>query len=247
MRIRHENRVNFLFSTVFTVISFSHVAFSQSNTASHNLILPPVINNVKAYKNSILSDSSKRLVSLQAFIPQIVIDLKYAAKNNFTHTVLYTNPAAFARQAAATALKKVTADFNKKGLTIKIFDAYRPYEVTQKMWKLVHDERYAANPTKGSGHNRGAAFDVTLVKISTGEELAMPTQFDDFSERAHHNYSQLPAEVIQNRELLKNTMEKFGFVSLSTEWWHYSLPDAASKFELLDLSFKQLDKLEKQQ
>jgi D-alanyl-D-alanine dipeptidase len=247
MRFRHENRVNFLFSTVFVAISFSHLAFSQAITTFHTPVLPPVINNVKAYKNTILLDSSKRLVSLQMFIPQLVIDLKYATKNNFTHAVLYSEPSAFARLAAATALKKINADLNKIGLTLKIFDAYRPYSVTREMWKLVHDERYAANPTKGSGHNRGVAFDVTLARISTREELQMPTQFDDFSERAHHGYSHLPAEVIQNRELLKTTMEKFGFVSLSTEWWHYSLPDAASRFELLDLSFKQLNKLEKQQ
>lgn len=111
------------------------------------------------------------------------------------------------------------------------------------MWKLVHDERYTADPAKGSSHNRGAAVDVTLVKISTGQELVMPTGFDDFSEKAHHTYTNLPKEVVDNRALLKTTMEKFGFVSLRTEWWHYSLPDAAKRFELLDLSFQQLKEL----
>jgi D-alanyl-D-alanine dipeptidase len=246
MRIRHENRVKFLFPTFFIVISFSHLACSQAFRTPGNNILPPVIHNEKDYKKSISFDSSKRLVSLQQFIPQLVIDLKYATKNNFTRNILYQNPKAFTRLATATALKKINGDLNKLGLGLKVFDAYRPYQVTKRMWKLVHDERYAANPAKGSGHNRGAAVDVTLVKMATGEELVMPTGFDDFSEKAHHSYNHLPDEIIRNRELLKKTMEKFGFVSLSTEWWHYSLPEAASRFELLDLSFEQLAKLEKQ-
>lgn len=246
MRIRHENRVKFLFPTFFIVISFSHLACSQAFNASLNTISPPVIVNDEAYKNSISFDSSKRMILLQDFIPQLVIDLRYAGKNNFTGEVLYSKKSAFARMATAKALKKVNVDLNKIGIGLKIFDAYRPYSATKKMWKLVHDERYTANPAKGSAHNRGVAVDVTLIKISTGEELLMPTKFDDFTEKAYHSYMQLPAEVIENRTLLRKTMEKHGFVSLSTEWWHYSLPDA-SRFELLDLSFEKLEKLEQQQ
>jgi D-alanyl-D-alanine dipeptidase len=184
------------------------------------------------------------MVCIQTIIPQLVTDLKYARKNNFTGKILYPQNIAFARLATALALQKVNVDLNKIDLGLKVYDAYRPYKVTKEMWKLVHDERYTANPARGSDHNRGVAVDVTLVKISTGKELPMPTEFDDFTEKAHHNYNGLPPEVIRNRELLKNTMEKFGFVSLSTEWWHYSLPDAA-RFELLDLSIAQLEKLEK--
>ncbi|WP_147202578.1 M15 family metallopeptidase [Segetibacter aerophilus] len=243
MRIRHENRVNFLFPIFFIVITSSHIACSQVFSTSRSSILPPVINNVASYKNSTSSDSSKRLILLQPFISQLVIDLKYATKNNFTGRVLYTEATAYARLPVAILLKKINEQLNKAGLGLKVYDAYRPYQVTKKMWKVVHDERYTANPTKGSGHNRGAAVDVTLVKISTGEELAMPTAFDDFSEKAHHGYNNLSKEVLDNRALLKTTMEKFGFVSLSTEWWHYSLPNAADRFELLDLSFNQLKHL----
>ncbi|MCW3107060.1 MAG: peptidase vanX D-ala-D-ala dipeptidase [Segetibacter sp.] len=244
MRIRHENRVKFLFPTFLIVISFSHFACSQVFKTSKHATAPLVINNVASYKNSISADSSKQLVSLQRFIPQLVIDLKYATKNNFTHQILYVNVGAFARLPAALALKKINAALNAKGLGLKIFDAYRPYMVTKNMWKVVHDERYTANPAKGSGHNRGAAVDVTLVNLSTLEELPMPTKFDDFTEKAHHSYMNLPQEVLDNRKLLKTTMEEYGFVSLSTEWWHYSLPNAANRFELLDLSFSQLKELE---
>ena len=54
---------------------------------------------------------------------------------------------------------------------------------------------------------------------------------------------QLKPEVIKNRELLKSTMEKHGFIALDTEWWHYSLPNAAQRFEILDFSFSEMKKI----
>ena len=91
-------------------------------------------------------------------------------------------------------------------------NTYRPYQVTVRFWKLIHDERYVANPQKGSGHNRGIAIDLTLYRLSDGIELEMPTGFDDFSVRAHHGYLQLEEKQIKNRELLRSVMEKHGFV-----------------------------------
>lgn len=114
------------------------------------------------------------------------------------------------------------------------------------MWELVKDDRYAADPKKGSGHNRGIAVDLTIIDLKTKEELAMGTGFDNFTDSAHHDFSALPVDVLQNRLLLKNTMEKYGFKALETEWWHYALPNS-SEYELLDLSFDDLKKLSKKQ
>jgi D-alanyl-D-alanine dipeptidase len=241
MLVRHENRVKLVFCAFFIVISFSHLSYSQVFKTTNPSFRPPVIDNVAQYKNSIRQDSTKRLVLLQSFVPQLVIDLAYATRDNFVHQVLYQDAKAYALLPVAQALKKISLELVQKGVGLKVFDAYRPYSVTKKMWKVVPDERYAANPAKGSGHNRGAAVDVTLVKLSTGKELLMPTGFDDFSERAHHDFRDLPRKVLDNRQLLKETMVAYGFVPLSTEWWHYSLPDA-SRFDLLDISFSQLDK-----
>jgi len=217
------------------------LSYSQVFKTTNPSFRPPVIDNVARYNNSISQDSTKRLVLLQSFVPQLVIDLAYAKRDNFVHQVLYLDAKAYALLPVAQALKKINLKLVQKGVGLKVFDAYRPYSVTKKMWKVVPDERYAANPAKGSGHNRGAAVDVTLVKLATGEELPMPTGFDDFSERAHHDFKDLPREVLDNRQLLKETMVEYGFVPLSTEWWHYSLPDA-SRFDLLDISFSQLNK-----
>ena len=180
------------------------------------------------------------MVDIKKLIPAIITDLRYAGTNNFMHAQLYpSGRIAYLREKAARQLDSVQQVLNKKGLGIKIFDAYRPYSVTEKMWQLVQDERYAADPKKGSGHNRGVAVDVTLVDLKTKKEIEMGTGFDNFSDTAHHNFKQLPESVLQSRFLLKSLMEQFGFKALDTEWWHYSLTNA-SEFELLDIPFKNL-------
>ena len=123
--------------------------------------------------------------------------------------------------ATAEKLKRVQAELAGQWLGLKIFDGFRPLAVQRKFWEIIPDDRYVANPAKGSRHNRGAAVDLTLIHLSDGRELPMPTPFDDFSERAGRDYPDLPAEVIRNRDLLRRVMEKHGFVALPTEWWHF--------------------------
>ncbi len=125
------------------------------------------------------------------------------------------------------------------GFGLKIYDAYRPLSVQRKMWAVFPQEGYVANPAKGSRHNRGAAVDVTLVDLATGKELPMPSVYDEFSERAHRNYSGATAEELRNRELLERVMEKHGFKGLFTEWWHFD--DVNSKrYELLDIDSSEI-------
>jgi D-alanyl-D-alanine dipeptidase len=199
------------------------------------------VSSIVAYKESIRLDSLKKMTDLQSAIPDIVLDLRYAGSLNFMHQNMYPRNTthSFLRKAAADALSKVQAELNRQGLGLKIFDAYRPYSVTVKFWELVHDDRYVADPSKGSGHNRGIAVDLTIIDLKTKQELSMPTGFDNFTDSAHHDFMNLPEEVLQHRKLLKETMERNGFVSFSTEWWHYSLPDA-KRYEVMDLSFAEL-------
>lgn len=205
-----------------------------------------IVNKLKLLQNEITVDSNKGMVDVLRKIPSVVLDLKYASVNNFMHVKLYpTLRTTYLRLPAANELKKVVADLENKGLTIKIFDAYRPYSITEQMWEKVKDNRYAADPSKGSGHNRGIAVDVTIVDLRTRKEITMPTGFDNFSDTARQDFMQLPEGVLQNRLLLKKTMEKYGFVPLETEWWHFSLPDP-DHYELINLSFDDLKKLSKQ-
>lgn len=195
-----------------------------------------IVSDTAVYNKIIAGNPVQRLISLQETIPHLRTRFYYATDNNFTHTVLYHRPVALSIVPMADALQKAAAILHKKGIGILLFDAYRPYHVTQKMWEIVPDDRYAANPAYGSDHNRGAAVDLTLYDLKTGKLLEMPTGFDNFTEKAHHDYNNLPAAAIRNRQLLLETMQTVGLKPLKTEWWHYALPDS-KQYALLDIDF----------
>lgn len=204
---------------------------------------PDVTDNYDDYKKQVKSEPAKKMLELKRLIPNIIYDLRYASLNNFMKRLMYpagTN-ITFLRVPAANALAQVQSELNQKGLGLKIFDAYRPYSVTVKFWELVKDERYVANPSKGSGHNRGTTVDVTIINLKTKSELNMGTDFDNFSDTAHHKFTHLPEDVLQNRILLKTTMERHGFKPYNDEWWHYSFFDG-KLYEILDIDFKKLKK-----
>jgi len=200
------------------------------------------IDKVQDYQESVIIDSTKQMVDVERMIHTIVLDLRYASTNNFMGKRMYPKNThrTYLRLPAVLALRKVQEELNNSGFGLKIFDAYRPYSVTEKFWELVHDDRYVADPHKGSGHNRGIAIDLTIINLHSGEELPMPTGFDNFTDSAHQDFSKLPDYIIRNRELLKNTMMKYGFIPFATEWWHFSLPNP-ERYEVLDLSFKDLE------
>jgi len=188
------------------------------------------------------------LVCVKEFIPDIVIDLKYNTVDNFLSQKMYTTDECYLARNVVDRLAIIQDSLRNilthdsisypQGLGLKIWDGYRPRSVQFLMWEILPDPTYVANPYTGSSHNRGAAVDVTLVDLSTGDELEMPTYFDDFSEMASHTYMNLPANVIANRTLLKNMMTQIGGLSLyNAEWWHYSYP-AATSYPLLDFQLK---------
>ncbi len=217
---------------------FSITVFSQDTLLNKHGLW--VIRSVDVYKKTIATDPSKKMVSINSKIPNAILDLKYAGTDNFMHERLYpVIHTTYLRQAALNALDSVQSELRAKHLCIKIWDAYRPYSVTEKMWEPVKDDRYAADPKFGSGHNRGIAVDLTIVNLTTGKELDMGTGFDNFSDTAHHDFKFLSENILQNRTMLRTVMEKYGFKALETEWWHYYLPDT-KKYELLDLGFDKL-------
>lgn len=224
------------------------ICFLFAQCSSSQLIKPneyglKIISTISQYKASVKDSAYKEMVDIQKMIPNIILDLKYTTANNFVGQVLYPpTQHSYLRKPAAEALQKVQQALNLQNLSLKIWDAYRPYSVTKKMWAVVPDSRYAADPKYGSGHNRGASVDVTLVNLKTGKELDMGTDFDNFSDTAHSTFKNLPASVLNNRAILKNIMEQHGFIVLKTEWWHFYLPNA-NKFELMNVSFAQLKKM----
>lgn len=163
------------------------------------------------------------LIDITTVDPRIRLDIRYATTNNFCNKKLYARHVCYLHKNAAQALKRVQDRLVPDGLFLKVFDGYRPISVQQVMWDLIQDENYVMNPAKGSGrHTRGTAVDLTLVDAS-GNELEMPSAFDDFTERAHRiNELQSPA-ARTNMQLLERAMTQEGFTGWPLEWWHYDL------------------------
>lgn len=197
------------------------------------------ISSVEEYNTLVQKDPGQELVALSAYIPGIQLDIRYATTNNFTGKPLYNSPGAFLRKPVAEALKKVQQELNKKGLGLKIYDAYRPYDVTVQFYEMYRDSVFVASPFNGSRHNRGCTVDLSVIDLKTGKELPMPTPFDDFTEKAHINYSRLPAAIIKNRTLLKTVMHKYGFQVYADEWWHYD-HETWRQYPVMDIPFELL-------
>lgn len=160
------------------------------------------------------------LVNIQSVIPGIQIDLKYATSDNFTGQIVYEFQECFLLKEAALKLADVQNELESMGLGLKVWDGFRPVAAQWKFWELVPDERYVSDPRKGGRHTRGTAVDLTLV-TRDGQELQMPSPFDDFSEKAHRDYQGASDEALRNRKLLRDVMERHGFVGFETEWWHF--------------------------
>ena len=171
-------------------------------------------------------------VRLSDYSPDFSYDLRYATIDNFMEEAVYECPKCYTRAGTARALIAANREFMKKGVRIRFFDCYRPNSVQYKMWQIVPNPQYVANPVKGSVHNRGGAVDITLETLE-GTPLDMGTGFDYFGRRAYHDNRDLPDTILENRRLLKETMEKFGFASVRTEWWHYNLK-AAYRYPVAD-------------
>jgi len=184
------------------------------------------------------------LVKVKEIIPDIEIELKYSTTDNFTKQILYPTNTCYLAFGALENLKLVQDSLRNiyshngskysEGLGLKIWDGYRPRSVQYRMWEIIPDSRYVADPNKGSSHNRGGAVDLTIIDFFTKRELDMPTIFDFFGGEAHHEYMAHPIHVIANRKLLRDLMTNVGsFTIYAEEWWHYKYPPS-DNFPLLD-------------
>ncbi|MCB0635927.1 MAG: M15 family metallopeptidase, partial [Lewinella sp.] len=170
-------------------------------------------------------------LELIALDSTIRLDIRYATDSNFVGQVLYPCARCFLRPVVARALTDAHQELRVRGLGLKLFDCYRPRDVQWKLWEIVSDPGYVADPRTGSIHNRGGAVDLTIV-TADGEELDMGTGFDFFGPRAHHTFTDLPDTILANRRLLKDLMVRHGFAPIRSEWWHYNYQDRS--YELAD-------------
>ncbi|MCV9928855.1 M15 family metallopeptidase [Flavobacterium sp. LS1R49] len=205
MQIKVTSSLNFIFfiSTLFFVVPIN----AQNETYASDV-------------KQVIVDTT--FVNLKDYSKDFVYDMKYATEDNFLKAKVYDCAECYLRLKTVKALVEANKSFMKKGYKIKLFDCYRPLFIQKRMWEIVSNPKYVADPKKGSIHNRGGAVDITLVDRN-GKELDMGTPFDFFGKEASHNYTDLSDTVKANRQLLKKIMIKYNFNSFDSEWWHYNL------------------------
>ncbi|MBQ6333469.1 MAG: M15 family metallopeptidase [Erysipelotrichaceae bacterium] len=195
--------------------------------------------------DGVFTDDASGFVSLSEYLPEAILEIRYATTYNFTGDVIdgYEQPLALLSKEAAKALKAVSEDLAKRGYRLKIYDAYRPQRAVNSfiIWaadirdtrmkdyfypqldkSVLFDQGYIAEK---SSHTRGSTVDLTLFDMNTGKELDMGGTFDLFSEISHSDYTDLSEEQLANRKLLKQAMEAHGFAGITEEWWHFTLKD----------------------
>lgn len=162
-------------------------------------------------------------VLVKKYIPDIYVELRYATENNFTGVKIYDFTDAYLRYGTVKKLANVQKELKEQGYSLKIWDAYRPFEAQQKLWEVYPDPNYVANPANGmKKHNLGGTVDITMV-AADGSVISMPTEFDDFSLKADRNYSDIEdEEAVKIVMILQNAMENNGFTGYQGEWWDYS-------------------------
>lgn len=207
-----------LLFTFFLILGGINYIYTEGIYLNNKIIISNV-SNTKESLNYPLGING--LTLLNSFDHDMILDIRYASKNNFTNRVLYDADACILRNDTLRKLLNAQREFRSLGYNIKIWDAYRPYYIQKILWDILPNSNYIANPYKGgSNHNRACAVDITLTDLN-GFEIDMPTEFDEFSIKAHRDYIGASDIQIKNAELLKNVMIKHGFKPIYTEWWHF--------------------------
>lgn len=161
-------------------------------------------------------------VDLRELLPEAEIDMLFASYRNIVGEPMY--PAIpLMEYSAAMRLKEAYDEFRQDGYTIRVCDAYRPKSAQYKLYDLVEDTRFIANPNNGnSWHQLGRAIDMSLIKVDTGEEIHTPTPmhtFDNLS--ARYERGKWTEEQAQDIDYMTDVMQRHGFGIISTEWWHF--------------------------
>lgn len=178
---------------------------------------------------AVLAQSGVPLVDVKSADPTIVVELRYAGKNNVARRALYPRrmramirPELLPRLASA---QKFLRQYNYR---LKIWDAYRPPAAQQELWRTIQNESYVANPALGAGslHSWGVAVDCTLTDLNN-REVQMPTDFDNFTPAAMTRYMGPDRRIRYRLHLLQVAMAGSGFYGFRNEWWHFTVKNWA--------------------
>ncbi len=174
---------------------------------------------------SAIECDDSELVRVTDYIPDAVIDMRYASANNFTKGRIYDFDDAYLRYGTVKKLQKAAEALRLQGYKLLIWDAYRPQSAQYTLYENAADKSYVAEPDKKSRHSAGDTVDVSIVKLD-GSSVEMPTDFDDFSAKGDRDYSDVSKTAGENSVLLEKAMSDAGFNGYTKEWWHYTDTDA---------------------
>nr|AIA11827.1 ClassD_beta_lactamase [uncultured bacterium]AIA11998.1 ClassD_beta_lactamase [uncultured bacterium]AIA12065.1 ClassD_beta_lactamase [uncultured bacterium] len=210
----------------FTVCVFCFILFSSCAATAQ--VAPPKEENKR----------EADLLELVKLDKTIKLDIRYARTDNFVGKVVYPEARAFLQRPAAEAVLRVHEKLKKQGLGLVIFDGYRPWSITKLFWEVVREDqrKFVANPANGSKHNRGCAVDLSIYDLQTGKLTEMPSDFDEFTERASPDYAGGTDKERANRDLLRRLMEAEGFTVNANEWWHFDYKDW-QEYAIYDIPF----------
>jgi zinc D-Ala-D-Ala dipeptidase len=212
----------------FTALAFCFILFSSLSFAQD---APPKEENKR----------EADLVELVKLDKTIKLDIRYARTDNFVGKAVYTEARAFLQRPAAEALLRVHQKLKKQNLGLVIFDGYRPWAVTKIFWEVTPEDKrkFVANPKTGSKHNRGCAVDLSIYDRKTGKLIEMPSDFDEFTERASPDYQGGTEKARENRDLLRRLMEAEGFTVNANEWWHFDYKNW-QEYAIYDIAFSEI-------
>ena len=164
----------------------------------------------------------------------VQVALAYATADNFTNKPVYAPQAqAWLHHDSAALLAQAVKLARPLGLGLKVLDAFRPSEAQWVLWTHTPDPDFLADPRRGSPHSMGAAIDLTLVDLASGQDLDMGTPFDAFTPLSHHGNQQISADAQRHRHLLMGIMTTAGWDFFRNEWWHYQMFNARAHYPVL--------------
>ena len=175
-----------------------------------------------------VAGSEKKLIEVTSEkVPGLVLEIRYATEQNITGKKIYADKRAWLREETIRKLAQVARELEEKGYRLVLWDGWRPASAQKALWAAKPDGRFLTPPNRVSRHTRGTSVDVSLADRN-GKILEMPSDHDEFTDRADEDFCDVPKEVAQRARLLRKAMFRAGFSGVPDEWWHYDLRDWAS-------------------
>jgi len=186
------------------------------------------------------------LIDLRLYLPDAEYELLFATERNVIGEPLYPRAIPLLQKDTAKKLQKAFEIFKEDGYTLKIYDAYRPVSVQRRLFEVVKNPHWIANPdTTASNHNRGCAVDIALLDAD-GKELEFPTPMHTFTEESARTCKTWSEEATQNVDYMTKVMKECGFNSITSEWWHFA-DSKKSRYMTTDIDLGKLTMLPKQE